>query len=124
MLSVLAEGGGRVLRISRSYDIDTNYTNSNNYSNNNSNNNNDNLQLKNQGKNDENNNNNEIIKSFGLSFSLASFGLSLVVEKPIRREFFSLYVDGLEGRVKTKGSIRSFEFMIMDLQVRFYSIII
>ena len=107
VLSVLAEGGGRVLRVTRSMELGLNsknivdktistdsrttYTDS------------------------------EVVKSFGLSFCLASFGLSLVVEKPVRREFLSLYIDGLEGRVKTKGAIRSFEFMIVDLQIDNYS---
>ena len=62
-----------------------------------------------------------ISRTIGVSFSLASFGLSLVVEKPTRREFLSLYVDGLEGRLKTKGIQRSFEFIVMDLQIDNYS---
>ena len=62
-----------------------------------------------------------ISRTIGVSFSLASFGLSLVVEKPTRREVLSLYVDGLEGRLKTKGIQRSFEFIVMDLQIDNYS---
>lgn len=62
-----------------------------------------------------------ISRTVGVSFSLASFGLSLVVEKPTRREFLSLYIDGLEGRLKTKGIQRSFEFIVMDLQIDNYS---
>ena len=62
-----------------------------------------------------------ISRTIGVSFSLASFGLSLVVEKPTRREFLSLYIDGLEGRLKTKGIQRSFEFIVMDLQIDNYS---
>ena len=123
VLSVLAEGGGRVLRISRSVEThsssgmayyNTHSSQSNSISNTNI--------SDNDGSNDMKDNMSlEIVKSFGLSFSLASFGLSLVVEKPIRREFLSLYVDGLEGRWKTKGVLRSFEFMIMDLQIDNYS---
>eukprot|EP01038_Epipyxis_sp_PR26KG_P007511 gene7511-10233_t len=58
---------------------------------------------------------------YGLNFVLTSFGLSLVVEKPTRRELFSLYVDDLELRLKSSGSTRSLEFMIMDLQLDNYS---
>lgn len=103
VLSVLAEGGGRVLLISRS--VDPGSSNSKNT----------------QSSSSTSPVSTEGVRSFGLSFGLASFGLSLVVEKPIRREFFSMYIDGLEGRVKTKGSMRSFEFMITDLQVDNYS---
>ena len=103
VLSVLAEGGGRVLFISRSVDLGSSSSKNNTQSSSTS-------SVSTEG-----------VRSFGLSFGLASFGLSLVVEKPVRREFFSMYIDGLEGRVKTKGSIRSFEFMITDLQVDNYS---
>ena len=103
VLSVLAEGGGRVLLISRSVDLGSSNSKNNTQSSSTS-------SVSTEG-----------VRSFGLSFGLASFGLSLVVEKPVRREFFSMYIDGLEGRVKTKGSIRSFEFMITDLQVDNYS---
>jgi hypothetical protein len=41
-----------------------------------------------------------VSRTVGVSFSLASLGVSLVVEKPTRREMLSLYVDGLEGRLK------------------------
>lgn len=57
--------------------------------------------------------------SFNVVFS--SVGVSLVVEKPIRREFLSLYVDDLELKLKLRGNLRSVEFMIMDLQVDNYS---
>ena len=106
VLSVLAEGGGRVLRIARSTDV-LSLSSSRSVSSS------DMASTSGgSGVREE-----EAVRSFGLSFSLASFGVSLVVEKPVRREFLSLYIDGLEGRVKTKGVIRSFEFMIMDLQV-------
>jgi SHR-binding domain of vacuolar-sorting associated protein 13 len=107
VLSVLAEGGGRVLRVTRSTELGLNSRN-----------------LVSETVSAETNttyNDSEVVKSFGVSFCLASFGLSLVVEKPVRREFLSLYIDGLEGRVKTKGAIRSFEFMIVDLQIDNYS---
>lgn len=59
--------------------------------------------------------------TYGFNFVLSSFGISLVVEKPQRREFVSLYVDWLEVLVRMKGNMRSLEFMIMDLQVDNYS---
>lgn len=130
MLSVLAEGGGRVLRISRSNDISEKFfiSNLSNKSSrksiasaNENNSNTNDVDSNNNVNNTEDEFNTESVRSFGLSFSLTSFGLSLVVEKPIRREFLSLYVDGLEGRLKTKGHVRSFEFMVMDLQVDNYS---
>jgi hypothetical protein len=107
VLSVLAEGGGRVLRVTRSMELGLNSRN-----------------LVNESISAERSTtypDSEVVKSFGVSFCLASFGLSLVVEKPVRREFLSLYIDGLEGRVKSKGAIRSFEFMIVDLQIDNYS---
>jgi hypothetical protein len=104
ILSVVAEGGGRVLRVTRSSTaVDLTAVNSS-------------KTIDSEGREVK-----EDIKSFGLSFNLASFGLSLVVEKPVRREFLSLYIDGLEGRVKTKGAMRSFEFVVADLQVDNYS---
>ena len=60
-------------------------------------------------------------RSFGFSFSLSSLGLSLVFERPLRKEFLSLYIEGLEGKLKTKGVIRSFEFLLLDLQIDNYS---
>ena len=58
---------------------------------------------------------------YGIGFRLSSFGISLVLDKPVRREFLSLYIDGLEGRLKIKGSSTSFEFIISDLQIDNYS---
>lgn len=58
---------------------------------------------------------------FALGFRLASFGISLVLDKPVRREFLSLYIDGLEGRAKFKGKSKSFEFVVSDLQIDNYS---
>lgn len=111
LLSVVAEGGSRVLRISRSTGTEMLVCTSN-----------DNgatvscKTIDSDGKEVKEN-----IKSFGLSLSLASVGLSLVVEKPIRREFFSLYLDDLEAKMKTKGALKSFEFIIMDVQLDNYS---
>jgi hypothetical protein len=44
-----------------------------------------------------------------------------VLEKPIRREFLSLYIDGLDFKVENKGILRSFELCIDDVQVDNYS---
>ena len=110
VLSVIAEGGGRVLHITRTQDPSTSFSTSFNASM-------SSLSLINSSKTTDS----ELdSKTFAVTFSLASFGVSLVVEKPVRREFFSLYIEGLEGRAKTKGAIRSFEFMVMDLQVKIY----
>jgi hypothetical protein len=111
LLSVVAEGGSRVLRISRSTGAEMLVCTST-----------DNgatvscKTIDSDGKEVKEN-----IKSFGCSLSLASVGLSLVVEKPIRREFFSLYLDDLEAKMKTKGALKSFEFIIMDVQLDNYS---
>lgn len=111
LLSVVAEGGSRVLRISRSTGTEMLVCTST-----------DNgatvscKSIDSDGKEVKEN-----IKSFGFSLSLASVGLSLVVEKPIRREFFSLYLDCLEAKMKTKGALKSFEFIIMDVQLDNYS---
>lgn len=108
-LSVVAEGGSRVLCISRSTEmlVCTSTDNGATVSC---------KTIDSDGKEVKEN-----IKSFGCSLSLASVGLSLVVEKPIRREFFSLYLDCLEAKMKTKGALRSFEFIIMDVQLDNYS---
>ena len=55
-------------------------------------------------------------KNFTFKFSLKSIGLSLIAERPVRREFMSLYLDGLDGRmvqryypngVPSKGGMRT-----------------
>ena len=108
VLSVLTEGEGRVLHITRSVNIASTSSDNENF-------------IGVPSLFDDQSTTSEAVRSFGLSFRLASFGLSLVIERPVRREFMSLYIDGLEGRVKTKGSIRSFEFTVMDLQIDNYS---
>ena len=108
VLSVITEGEGRVLHITRSVSLASTSSDNENF-----------IGVPSLFR--DQSTTSEAIKSFGLSFRLSSFGLSLVIEKPVRREFMSLYVDGLEGRVKTKGSIRSFEFTVMDLQIDNYS---
>lgn len=51
---------------------------------------------------------------------LSSLGVSLVVERPTRRELFSLYITGLELTLRF-GLMRSLEFVISDLQIDNYS---
>ena len=38
-------------------------------------------------------------RDFTLALSLKSFGVSLIAERPVRREFMSLYLDGIDGRM-------------------------
>lgn len=59
--------------------------------------------------------------TYSIRFYFASLGLSVVLEKPIRREFLSLYIDELEGQYKFREDAKSFEFAIMDFQVDNYS---
>ena len=60
-------------------------------------------------------------QTYSIRFYLASLGLSLVLEKPRRREFLSLYIDELEGQYKFRDDAKSFEFAIMDFQIDNYS---
>ena len=110
ILSVLREGEGRVLHITRSTGLASTSSDNENF-----------IGVPSLYENQSTTLDSVAVRSFGLSLRLASFGLSLVIERPVRREFMSLYIDGLEGRVKTKGSIRSFEFTVMDLQIDNYS---
>lgn len=57
----------------------------------------------------------------GISINLSTVGISLILDKPVRREFLSAYIDGLEARFKSKGGMKSLEFMVMDLQIDNYS---
>jgi hypothetical protein len=103
VLSVMAEKRGRVLRIFRSMQAPVQRPGSPGY---------------------DNEESTQAVETsvFGLSFQMASLGVSLVLDKPVRREFLSLYIDGMEGRFKIKGSgMKSFEFLIMDLQIDNYS---
>lgn len=59
--------------------------------------------------------------TYGINVLLSSIGVSLVVEKPERRELLSLYVDWVEMFVKSRGTMNSFEFAVMDMQVDSYS---
>ncbi len=55
------------------------------------------------------------------NFTLASFGVSLVVEKPVRREFLSLYVDDLTAKYRSQETLNSLEFSILNAQIDNYS---
>lgn len=53
--------------------------------------------------------------------NLASVGISMVLDKPIRREFLSLYADGLQVSFNKENNMKSIEFKLMDVQVDNYS---
>ena len=61
--------------------------------------------------------------SAGLSVSMAlsSVSVSVVFDKPVRREFMCMTVRGIEGRVETGGRVSSLEFTVGDVQVDNYS---
>jgi hypothetical protein len=61
------------------------------------------------------------LSSFDFKIHLSSFGLSLVLDKPVRREFLSLYLDGLDISLSRSGQIRSLEVTVMDMQIDNYS---
>ena len=99
ILSVITENGCRVLKINRkTVDIEENLNHSANI-------------FQNDSKS----------PTYSIRFFLASLGLSLVLEKPVRREFLSLYIDELEGQYKFRDDSKSFEFAIMDFQLDNYS---
>jgi hypothetical protein len=56
-----------------------------------------------------------------IQMNLPQLFVSLVVDKPIRREFLNLGISGLQIKVETKGSLASLEFSISDFQVDNYS---
>jgi len=60
-------------------------------------------------------------KGFEINFFLSSFGISLVVEQPVRREFLSLYVDGLSVQQLITTGFHSTEVKIQNLQIDNYS---
>ena len=66
-------------------------------------------------------NNKSTQKKYEINFFLSSFGISLVVEKPIRREFLSLYVDGLSLQNISAGPMKTYELQIANFQVDNYS---
>ncbi|RYH20785.1 hypothetical protein EON65_22470, partial [archaeon] len=58
---------------------------------------------------------------FGINIVLGSLGVSLVVERPIRKELFSLYMDRIEIFFKSKGMMKTLDFSVLDLQLDNYS---
>lgn len=56
-----------------------------------------------------------------------SLGLSIVAERPIRREIFSLYLEGIEGRIikvsetSTSDASSLLEFKVTDIQIDNYT---
>lgn len=104
LLSIIAQGSGRILRISR-MKSDRGYLS--------------------EAKADELSDNVEADgnteKSLDIKLQLSSFGLSLVLDKPVRKEFLSLYLDGVDFTVKKIGRVRTFALDIMDMQIDNYS---
>eukprot|EP00981_Chlorochromonas_danica_P008515 scaffold2207_cov161-Ochromonas_danica.AAC.5 len=58
---------------------------------------------------------------FNFHILFTSLGISLVVEKPTRRELFSLYMDYIDLLFQSKGPIKSFKLSVLDLQLDNYS---
>jgi hypothetical protein len=56
-------------------------------------------------------------KSVHVNIFLTSFGISLIVEKPVRREFLSLYMDNITYHQIANGNYNSYEFTVLNLQV-------
>ena len=57
---------------------------------------------------------------YEMNFYLASFGISLVLEKPVRRELLSLYVDGLSVQQLVTAEFQSTEVKVQNMQVDNY----
>jgi hypothetical protein len=62
-----------------------------------------------------------VSSAMGISVFLDSFAVSLILDKPTRRELLNLSLIGLEVQVKLKSGSRSVEFMIEDMQIDNYS---
>ena len=54
------------------------------------------------GRDKDRDKNTKIQRDVTLLFSLKSFGISLIAERPIRREFMSLYMDSIQGQLTHK----------------------
>eukprot|EP01041_Mallomonas_annulata_P004154 gene4154-8257_t len=59
--------------------------------------------------------------AFVLDVNISSIGISLVVEKPIRRELFGTYINGVVARYKRTGATQCAELWVYDLQMDNYS---
>ena len=58
---------------------------------------------------------------YAISLHIAAIGASLILERPIRREFLSIYIDNFSGVTAVAGTTSSVEVKIDDLQVDNYS---
>lgn len=62
---------------------------------------------------------NNVDSTIKLLFS--SFGMSLILDKPIRKEFLSLYVDDVNISLQRENTLRSLQVEIKDFQIDNYS---
>ena len=56
-----------------------------------------------------------------LSLRMAAISISLTVEKPVRREFLSLYLEKIEARIRATVGARSLEVAVGNAQLDTYS---
>ena len=56
-----------------------------------------------------------------VSFGIEKLGVSLIVERPQRRELLSLHLMQMQGQVKSSNSLMSVEFAIQDFQLDNFS---
>ena len=61
------------------------------------------------------------IFSMSLAVHLANVGISLIVEKPVRREFLALSLFDVSGKFRATSNASSMEFELGDLQLDSYS---
>ncbi len=59
--------------------------------------------------------------NFTFGFNLREFGISLVLDRPERREFLSFTAKQFMGKQSITGDVTSFEFTVGDIQVDNYS---
>ena len=59
----------------------------------------------------------ESSKEFNFEFRIASIGVSVVADRPTRRELLSLYLDNVKNSVSIIDHILTAEFSILDMQI-------
>jgi hypothetical protein len=59
--------------------------------------------------------------SLAFTFQVPTISVSLTVEKPVRREFFNLQIQGVSGCLRATSNARSLELEVGDLQLDSYS---
>ena len=59
--------------------------------------------------------------SVSIVIQLSSVAISLSVEKPVRREFLSLFIQGVLGKIRLTAAARTFELSVHDAQLDSYS---